>query len=326
MPSSFSQGTEPFCTYLVHNVSHHDLLLALRNTPNTPDDGALDSALISRPRFHQYLAVSEAILEHINKHGVMTCMQYDVRCKPRGDTPENSSDPDTVTLPFGQKFEPSLKLPSTAWDGLGVRSKAKSLDEVKEMQRNGEESISFVSSSTVPGEVGILPSESVNAGPDVLAVFFPIMASILPQWLRISEFRQRQQRLAVAERCIYLICGSGTPANRALPPSTNSTRAVALLLSKFIETHYGSETSVKIVESGDEIFKFDANLTFVKRSLCPLLEEKRRQLAATCGENWHRHLHLTLSLTYEKNGFLWGRLSSRFFSLAVMAPQLVFKH
>ena len=316
---------------LVHNVTHSDLLLGLApndfNTsadsfqPLTPSSFSFASqhyaSLIAQPRFHRYRDLTRAVLKRFvaeeNKQPVyFPSLHYN-----QGETsltpPSNSPSPATSTspprgvsppscsLPYG--FQLSPPLPSfDSYDGLRLRS-----------------------SFSAPGAK--LPDV-----PRVLAVFFPMLAVLIPKWMQACE-RRRLKRDKIREvmqsssstssasssaarqsstaspsssssfssssshhKILYLVSGAGTPWDRSLSTAANSTKCTAQLLQLFL-SHFYPSIQVHVVHSSADIFHYDSNVRFINTQLMPLLLSHRSYLSSLFADQWPSHLSLFSSLT-----------------------------
>uniref|UniRef100_M4BQJ0 Uncharacterized protein n=1 Tax=Hyaloperonospora arabidopsidis (strain Emoy2) TaxID=559515 RepID=M4BQJ0_HYAAE len=124
----------------------------------------------------------------------------------------------------------------------------------------------------------------------ITAVYFPLVALLLPKWLQVlTEFQSETSR-----RLVYLISGAGIPRHVEHVGSGNSTEVTAQLLALFVH-EYDRQVTVIQVHSGSNIFRFDDNVQFMTRELRPLLEAHRETLVDRCGEAWKAHFHVTIA-------------------------------
>ena len=348
--STSSTPPDPDLHYsvLVHNVTHSDLLLGL--APNdldtiktipikTPPASSASpfsfasqypSSLIAQPRFHRYRDLTRAVLKHFThqqQHKLpvyFPSLHYNQAADPPASTPPSpaaitqptdstpavaSSPPVTGTapppcsLPYG--FQLSSPLPAfDSWDGLRLRS-------------------SFTSPGCAP-----LPDVA-----RVLAVFFPMLAVLIPKWMQACEKRRlkrdkirevmqstantaasststssnsRQSPSSLAastfssssshHMILYLVSGAGTPWDRSLSTAANSTKCTAQLLQLYLSYFYPA-ISVHVVHSSADIFHYDSNVRFINTQLMPLLLSHRSYLSSLFADQWPAHLSLFSSLT-----------------------------
>ena len=66
----------------------------------------------------------------------------------------------------------------------------------------------------------------------------------------------------------------------------------ARLMKRFIEACY-PHVAVRLVHSGESIFRYDTNVNFVTHHLRPGVERERDAVAAAHGEEWPRRFKLT---------------------------------
>ena len=203
---------------LVHNVTHSDLLLGL--APNDSNGTSHNSfqplspssflfasqhptSLIAQPRFHRYRDLTRAVLKRFvaeeHKQPVhfpsLHYNQADTSATPPSTSPSptalplpsaNTSGP-PCSLPYG--FQLSDPLPSfDSYDGLRLRS-------------------SFSS-----------PGAKLPDVPRVLAVFFPMLAVLIPKWMQACE-RRRLKRDKIRE-----VMQSSSTSNSTSTSSSISNR------------------------------------------------------------------------------------------------------
>jgi cytidine deaminase len=137
---------------------------------------------------------------------------------------------------------------------------------------------------------------SNNVKPIINVIYFPLIAISIPEWVKQTGTQLRD--LASCLKIIYLVSGSGTPRNTLHARMDNSTRAASELISTFLNVAFQHlEITSEVVHSQDDVFRCRDNVEFVNRHLRPQIDTHRRRLAAECGENWRRSMHITLALT-----------------------------
>ena len=314
---------------LVHNVTHSDLLFGLapnelnpvsstQQSPSQPHSSSLSFAslhsasLIAQPRFHRYRDLTRAVLKqfavqqrkqpvyfpslHYNQ-GEATLTPSSTRQHSPTLTravssplaPQPAAPPGS--LPYGFQLSPTLPT-FDSYDGLRLRS-------------------SFSA-----------PDAKLPELPRVLAVFFPLLAVIVPKWLlacekrrlkrdKIREVMQSSSATSSSparsnasasstihsERCVlYLVSGAGTPWDQSLSTTANSTKCTAQFLQLFL-SHFYPSIQVQVVHSSQDIFHFDHNVRFINTELMPLLLSHRSYLSSLFADQWPSHLSLFSSLT-----------------------------
>lgn len=125
-------------------------------------------------------------------------------------------------------------------------------------------------------------------------VYFPLIAVLLPKWLRLCATRAERPR-----RVIYLISGVGTANDEKLEsehPQANSTKHTGLLIKRFIEVAYPNIEVVCVHDENSNLFRYDANIVFVKKTLMKTnIDPIRNNLAEKHGDRWSDMLRLTMS-------------------------------
>mmetsp|Transcript_1117 Transcript_1117/g.2341 ORF Transcript_1117/g.2341 Transcript_1117/m.2341 type:complete len:1039 (-) Transcript_1117:331-3447(-) len=117
------------------------------------------------------------------------------------------------------------------------------------------------------------------------AVFFPLLATLLPRWLgQIADKfggQDGEQKTVAAplhspnvKKVVVLVSGVGTPRNWTHSISGNSTQTCAELMELFIRLLYPDVTVVRI-HSETNIFRYDENITFANQELMPCIDSYR---------------------------------------------------
>lgn len=92
------------------------------------------------------------------------------------------------------------------------------------------------------------------------ATFFPLIAVLLPKWLVNCDPSK--------QKIVFIISGRGTPNDSRSLMIDNSTKFTGVLIKKFIEREYPL-VKVMHIHSTTNIFRYDENIAFVKRSVLP---------------------------------------------------------
>lgn len=117
------------------------------------------------------------------------------------------------------------------------------------------------------------------------AVFFPLLATLLPRWLgRIADkFGDEDcgaKKLTAplhtpnVKKVVFLVSGVGTPRNWTHSISGNSTQTCAEIMELFIHVLYPDVTVIRI-HSETNIFRYDENITFATQELMPVIDSYR---------------------------------------------------
>ena len=142
--------------------------------------------------------------------------------------------------------------------------------------------------------------------PKVAHVFFPVLAAVLPKWINgfaknaedanDAPAPRRVETFQKTRRVLYLVSGYGAPVNASHAPESNSTEAMARLMKKFVELAYPGLIDVRLAHSGNGVFRYDKNVSFVTETLRPAVARDRDAVAAAFGEEWVRRFKLTVAL------------------------------
>ena len=135
--------------------------------------------------------------------------------------------------------------------------------------------------------------------PKVAHVFFTVLAAVLPKWINGFAGAEDANGAAaprrVETRRVLLV--SGYPRERTShAPESNSTEAMARLMKTFVERAYPGLIDVRLAHSGNGVFRYDKNVSFVTETLRPAVARDRDAVAAAFGEEWVRRFKLTVAL------------------------------
>ncbi|KAF0690588.1 Aste57867_18035 [Aphanomyces stellatus] len=252
--------------FLVHNISHSDLVVELSG------DSALTThrnvtSLLARPKFSLFNIVSQLIVRELDVMLTLpTIVEADTYERemesPRFEFREHCR---TTYHPVGFRFDSkpiSLDNSSLSLSDFQLRASDETQQEV----------------------------ETTWKSIRITACFLPLLASLLPKWLQVLSDVHSME----SQQLLYLISGAGIPRNASHSICGNSTECTSALMAKFVETYY-PKISVTEVHSGSNIFRYDDNVQFMTRQLRPLLEANRDVLVAKVGDQWKSHFHLTIA-------------------------------
>lgn len=246
---------------LVHNVSHTDMLVDLALDAaqgarydfhaRAGDAWAHRGCVLARPKFSSFDGISQRLLRAIDRLSDKHPVVV-------------ARDSDVYTdVPCGFDLS-AAPVELDTWTHLHLRHFANA--EVQaEMARTGK--------------------------PRAAAVYFPLIAVLLPKWLRLVSERYPRSR-----KVVYLVAGCGAPRNASHPDEANSTLRAAQAMRRLLDVAYGHLVSFEIVDSGRGVFDYGANVRFVSDVLRPRLDDHRRELAHAFGDTWAARMHVTLSL------------------------------
>lgn len=240
------EQTRPnFYSILIHNVSHHDFVLALR--------GKNGENIMAQPKFNEVQEVSKRIFERYFGENKEQAPGIEEACFPSALT-----FGDTSECPYGWNLKESL-----SFDSYNKFSLKSSTAELRD-------------------------TEGVN----MTGFYLPLVAVLVRRWLCICADRHPPN----STKILYLLSGYAMPWNPEHSPQGNSTKFVGELIIKFCQQFY-PEVRVELVNSGVEIFHYDANVTFINQELRPKLEQHRRRLADLYEDKWATKMHVVVTLT-----------------------------
>jgi hypothetical protein len=244
-----SQSGQRYLELMVHNVSHTDLVLSL-DAPYLGQDNppAVDASFcLCRPRFSAFDFYSKkiaTILPTLQESHIVQFPRYD-----RSDaTPRYNIKPE----PRSTKEKLPIGFTLSDHKCLNV-----SAEELKDLRVRGRDSSRLANVS----------STKLNA------VFFPLLATLMPQWQAMIRRKYHGSTLQ-PKQVLILVSGVGTPRNWTHSISGNSTNVCAQLMQHFLQTLYPNLVVVQI-HSKTNIFRYDENISFVQNELMPCIQSYR---------------------------------------------------
>lgn len=215
--------------------------------------GAEGGRNVARPKFSCFKQISEAIYAEIKRNDDNQLAAFQPYSRIGGHyCPE---DPMIPAVPAGYDLKHSA-----------VR-----LEDASSLRFRSDDMSAF------PFHQGVL----------LTAVYFPLIATLLPKWIKATA----QQ--GIVKRLVVLVSGRGQPQDERADHADNSTKYTAKLIAHFIKRAYGME--VELVHSQTNLFRYDENIVFVKRELLPAINKHRDQLVEQYGAAWREHMRITLS-------------------------------
>lgn len=290
--------------FLVHNISHSDLVVELswlredgsasqgvaaKSPASRPVVGSADVdgvsvplSVLGRPKFSLFQQTSEQILERVQQ----------LR-QPQHNATHAAA---VLSVPEPADAAPALH-PSLLDIATGERWKARCQDTQSPIGFNLADAPIPIDRSELLRDFQLRGEVETTKLVDkywdrvgITAVYFPLVALLLPKWTQVlREFQSEGSR-----QLVYLISGAGIPRNVEHSRSGNSTEITAQLIVLFVHQYYPQMTAIQ-VHSGSNIFRFDDNVQFMTRELRPLLEAHREKLVDRCGEAWKSHFHVTIA-------------------------------
>jgi hypothetical protein len=287
MPSDKNSNQKRYVEVLVHNVSHTDLVLSL-DAPSRPSSTPLSASFsgqdgsnsycLCRPRFSAFDAYSQRLVDFFNgnkrQKNVTSVISF-----PRYERNDETQQPEPSSEKVGEEIPIGLRLHDVFGNTEGeykqqcenpnfpLRISSSALNDLRVRGRDAQRVLDYFSSS---------PDGSLN----INAVFFPLLATLMPLWMsKLSEkyksiSSSAQSAIKKPKKVLILVSGVGQPRNWTHSIKGNSTQQCAELMKIFLQTIY-PELIVVHVHSDTNIFRYDENITFVQNELLPRIQEYR---------------------------------------------------
>ncbi|KAF1317256.1 hypothetical protein FI667_g14925, partial [Globisporangium splendens] len=310
--------------FLVHNISHSDLIVELtwlRDDDATAADEqrngrdqrkkedapppSVPRSLLGRPKFSLFQQISQTIMDKVEELRAAPVNSTHLSSTCEGSA--NDSLGESPTNATTQHLHPSMLDIVPEQRRRGRRATEQQNDgsgRWKARCHHTQSPVGF-KLDQCPIPVASLHDFQIRGGSEtfqliathwkkvaITAVYFPLIALLLPKWVQVlREFKSESSK-----QLIYLISGAGIPRNEAHSIHGNSTETTAKLIALFVQQYY-PQMSVTLVHSGSNIFRFDDNVQFMTRELRPRLEAHRETLVDRCGDAWKAHFHVTIAYT-----------------------------
>lgn len=121
-------------------------------------------------------------------------------------------------------------------------------------------------------------------------IYFPLFSVLLRQWTHTIHDHAHDD----FRKVIVLVSGRGEPIDSKAQDLDNSTEFTGKLIQLFIQ-QLQPEIEVHLLHSTTNLFRYDANIAFVKQELLPKIIELREELLDEDEPKWKDKLKLTLS-------------------------------
>uniref|UniRef100_K3X7R0 Uncharacterized protein n=1 Tax=Globisporangium ultimum (strain ATCC 200006 / CBS 805.95 / DAOM BR144) TaxID=431595 RepID=K3X7R0_GLOUD len=296
--------------FLVHNISHSDLIVELTwlrddDDAHEPRNGhvpppSVPRSLLGRPKFSLFQQISQTIMDKVEELRAAPVNSTHLSSSCEGSDSLGESPTNATT----QHLHPSMLDIAPEQRRRGRRAPEQQSSGWKARCHDTQSPVGF-KLDQCPIPVASLHDFQIRGGSEtfqliathwkkvaITAVYFPLIALLLPKWVQVlREFKSESSR-----QLIYLISGAGIPRNEAHSIHGNSTETTAQLIALFVQQYY-PQMSVTLVHSGSNIFRFDDNVQFMTRELRPRLEAHRETLVDRCGDAWKAHFHVTIAYT-----------------------------
>lgn len=286
--SSDKNGNQKrYIELLVHNVSHTDLVLSL-NAPSIPSPSSAndrdnrDSYCLCRPRFSAFDAYSQRLVEFLQFNRTQQIAESVIRL-PRHERNDETQQPEPSSARVGEEVPIGIRLKDenqNSGEDTELRDKVNSslrvsstdLKDLRVRGRDAQRVINYCSSTA-------------DSSLKINAVFFPLLATLMPLWVSKINTKYRSFSSStttppsmIPKKVLILVSGVGQPRNWTHSVKGNSTEQCAELMKIFLQTVYPDLVVVHI-HSDTNIFRYDENITFVQNELLPRIQEYRDALA-----------------------------------------------
>ena len=138
---------------------------------------------------------------------------------------------------------------------------------------------------------------AATAQPDgpvrITSYYVPIFAPIVARFIAAQS--SPSSGGGSIRRVVFFISGNSVPGDSEHASGAGSTEATAILLSRFMR-HVYPNVLCHHIASGDDVFRYDANVAFLRRYLIPHIDGLRRSLVDNFADDWARHFSITISL------------------------------
>uniref|UniRef100_A0A7S4AQE9 Uncharacterized protein n=1 Tax=Pseudo-nitzschia australis TaxID=44445 RepID=A0A7S4AQE9_9STRA len=284
-----SNQQQRYVELLVHNVSHTDLVLSLdaprlpsssdtnSTSPASTDGNGNDPYCLCRPRFSAFDAYSQRLVDFLKEQQQKKLREEAVINLPRYERndetqqPQPSSEKIRGDIPVGFRLQEENGKHSDRSDKSSSRHRlGVSPSELHDLRIRGRD-VSRV-------EAHSSTSLSSNSLMNINAVFFPLLATLMPLWEDriIEKYGSSSTTISspIPKQVLILVSGVGQPRNWTHSVKGNSTQQCAELMKIFLKTIFPNLVVLHI-HSDTNIFRYDENIAFVKQELLPRVQEYR---------------------------------------------------
>jgi hypothetical protein len=241
---------------LIHNLSHSDLILGVKFSDKSGDISS--EPIVARPKFSQFNALSVDLFKKIQEFSSRVKIY-----KTEGYIGRSSSTPEVAAVPVG------YELPSdfSSWKADQLRFRDEDKAKISTLAGNGKSLTSTIH-----------------------YIYFPLISVLLRKWLNSIG---SDPSCIGYKKIVILVSGRDDPIDNKSNDLDNSTEFTAKLIKLFIEEVY-PEIDVHLLHSTANLFRYDANIAFVRQDLLPKIEEIREDILSD-DPKWRDRLKLTLS-------------------------------
>lgn len=227
---------KPGLELLVHNISHSDLVVSVKEEAidrvPLPTPGR---TFLARPLFNSFMPVTNAIESDIDRQmaegttpGVISCQsRYNVQY-PTGIDLLQDGQSSGAQVPS--------KPPAPPPDGGAGAGSSKEENE----QLPAAAAWAQFHLKSIDGKPVVMGRDLASEGrsaPRVIAVYLPLLAVVLPEWLRSIKRRmvQAPNGTPPPRKVLVLVSGAGQPRDERANPGDNSTEGVGHIMQRFLK-------------------------------------------------------------------------------------------
>ena len=218
---------KPGLELLVHNISHADMVVRLQETPLDETSSSTGVGFgfrnfLARPQFNAFMPISVEIFNAIAEEeargqtpGVIACTsKYKVQY-PTGIDLQSAGSGGVEILPKASDVAAGRF--STAWSLFHLKKPADEKGTKLVMGRD-------------------LAAENMTY-PRVIAVYLPIIAVVIPEWIRAIKRRalQATEDRPPPRKVLVLVSGAGQPRDEKANPADNSTEGTGRIIQRFLK-------------------------------------------------------------------------------------------
>ena len=243
---------------------------------------------VARPKFSATARVASAIEAAINPrsgHRILWWINSGVKHDGVKYTYSPKSQTDSAYLPLGLKFDIQNRRHLSPAENVGYMPATPGLPAEEYTWHPGR-------STAAVNDVAARGSP-----PEINEVMFPVLATVLPKWITgfVEDAGGAGGPKQKIKRILYLVSGYGAPVDSTHAPESNSTEATARVMKAFVNRAY-PDIDVRLAHSGNGVFRYDKNVSFVNEKLRPAIANDRNVVAAAHGEQWVKRFKLTVAL------------------------------
>jgi hypothetical protein len=252
---------------------------------------------LCRPRFSAFDAYSQRIVDFVDRRESRDHVVVETKSEDSADSSSVITPDAIISFPrhersdenqsYRVKTAPSqlkdmIPIGFRLQDEITSSSSPSSLlqvsdTEIHDLRVRGRDACRVIQST-----ISALPNarsstnNQVKSNLSINAVFFPLLATLLPLWQAKMKEKYGGDRDTSnsVKQVLFLVSGVGTPRNWTHSITGNSTQQCARLMKFFLQILYPNLVVVHI-HSETNIFRYDENIAFVQQELLPRIQGYR---------------------------------------------------